>query len=103
MSAVLTQPPTSLPDKTRVTVSYEPEKVLSLGCQERHCNSHACKLQIRDNGDVVYTHRDRHNNEWHWNSRSLREVIETLAVHDLEALRKLVGTDLIRKLAGTST
>jgi hypothetical protein len=98
-ASVVHRPAAAIPVEPRVIVSHDRGKALQVGCSHRDCQQRSHTLKIRENGDVVFEHRDRHDKEWHWNSRSLREMIETLATHDLQALKNLLGPDLIRKLA----
>ena|SRR5258708_23549400 len=88
----------------RVQTAYRRGKALDIGCSKHDCQDDAGSLEIRDNGDVVLSYRLRHrvddHSEWHHQSRSLREMIHTLAYHDIEALKNLLGAELVQQLAG---
>ncbi len=86
----------------RTQTSYRRGKSLDIGCTKPDCQEDAGSLEIRDNGDVVLSYRQRHrvddHNEWHHNTRSLREMLLLIGHHDIRALRNLLGEELVRKL-----
>lgn len=82
----------------RVSVNYRRGKSLDIGCVQQDCQYPAGSLAIRPNGDVVYETHTEHGGKWHTNGKSLREMITILATHDLNALKELLGPDLIQKL-----